>query len=422
MIGLRAFATLFAAIVIGAPAFAQTATTTTATTQANTPKPQLLSGVAAIVNDEVISISDVGQRARLLLLTLGLPASEDNLKQALPRSLEELIDEKLQLQKAKEYDLEVSDKDIEADISRIAQQNKTTLEGLYTQLRGVGVNPETLKDQTRAEIAWRRIMSGLYGSRIRISKLQIDGMLDRLKSDASETRYQLSEIFLYAPTDQDKQKVLTGANVIVQQLRQGARFQLAAQQYSNAPSAAVGGDLGWVSPAELDDAAKTALAEMTPPSLSGPIVVDDGVYIYALRAKQDGVKGAKDVALKQLLATEASKDLLNFTDANTPKCDDLEKFAQDNEGLSYADLGRVPESALTPQIQTAISGIESGQPTAILDTPNGPAKLFVCDRGQTGLQLPTRDQIEDRLYSQQIALISERDLRNLKREATIIRR
>ena len=153
MIGLRAFATLFAAIVIGAPAFAQTATTTTATTQANTPKPQLLSGVAAIVNDEVISISDVGQRARLLLLTLGLPASEDNLKQALPRSLEELIDEKLQLQKAKEYDLEVSDKDIEADISRIAQQNKTTLEGLYTQLRGVGVNPETLKDQTRAEIA-----------------------------------------------------------------------------------------------------------------------------------------------------------------------------------------------------------------------------------------------------------------------------
>lgn len=415
MIGFRTLVTALTASFLFGPALAQSGGTNA---QSNA---QLISGVAAIVNDEVISISDVGQRARLLLVTLGVPATEENLKQALPRSLEDLIDERLQLQKAAEFELTVDDKEIEASILNLAQQNGTDLNGLYASLQSVGVSPETLKDQTRAEIAWRRIMSGLYGSRIRISKLQIDGMLERLEASASETRYQLSEIFLYAPTEADKQNILNGANVIVEQLRQGARFQLAAQQYSNSPTAAVGGDLGWVSLNELDPAVRTTLESMTPPALTGPIVVDDGVYIYAVRAKQDGFKGAKDVALRQLLATANTRSKLEFNSDAFPACSALETFAE-TEGLQYADLGRVPESALSPEIQSAIQGLEIGQATQILDTPGGPARLFVCDRGQVGLQLPSRQQIEDRLYGQQVEMLSQRDLRDLKRDATIIRR
>ncbi len=418
MIGIRTFATVLAVATLSTPVIAQDSGNPV--TEA-TEKAQLISGVAAIVNDEVISISDVHQRARLLLITLGVPANEENLKQALPRALEELIDERLQLQKAAEYDLNVSEKDIEASILNLAKQNNTTLEGLYGSLRTVGVNPDTLKDQTRAEIAWRRIMSGLYSSRIRISKNQIDGMLQRLKTSASETRYQLSEIFLYAPTDADKQQVLNGANVIVQQLRQGARFQLAARQYSNSPTSAVGGDLGWVSPNELAPEVKSVIEGLTPPTLTEPIIVDDGVYIYAVRAKQDAFKGTKDVALSQLMATEATKDKLNFSASDAPQCTALEDYAATNS-LVYANLGRVAESALTPEIQAAIKDVEVGGSTDVIDTPAGPAKLFVCDKGEVGLDLPSRQQIEDRLYSQQITMLSERDLRNLKREATIIRR
>ena len=48
--------------------------------------------------------------------------------------------------------------------------------------------------------------------------------------------------------------------------------------------------------------------------------------------------------------------------------------------------------------------------------------MFVCDRRDNVEALPNRDQIQDRLYSQQLGMISERSLRNLRREATIIRR
>lgn len=419
MIGIRVFLAAAAATALSGNALPQTAPTIP--TAQEEPSAEMLAGVAAIVNDEVISISDVGQRARLMLITLGVPATEDNMKQIMPNALEELIDERLQLQKAAEYELEVSEDDVLAAVRDIAAQNQSTVDQLYQTLRAQGVNPTTLEDQMRAEIAWRRIMSGLYSSRIRISPLQIDSMLERMSVSASEERYQLSEIFLYAPTEADKQQALQGANVIVEQIRQGARFELAARQYSNSPTVAVGGDLGWVSPAELDPEVRNVLATVEPPALTTPIVVDDGVYVYAFRGKQDGSQGPDEVDLRQVLSTDSDLSALNRLTLDQPSCDTLQETAEDL-GLVYAEIGRVSEQSLSADIRNAISSVPKGDSTDVIDTQAGPAVLFVCDRGQGGLDLPSRAQIEDRLFSQQISMLSQRDLRDIRREATIIRR
>ena len=245
MIGIRTIVCGLAVSVLGVPAYAQTTTAPSATAAASQDSDaRLLGGVAAIVNDQVISISDVAQRARLLLITLGVQPSQENMQQILPRALEELIDERLQLQKAAEYEVVISEEEIDASVADMARQNQASMQELYSTLVQNGINPQTLRDQMRAEIAWRRIMSGLYSSRIRISQLQIDSTLDRMRADATEERYQLSEIFLYAPTETDRAQVMQGANVILQQIRQGARFERAAQQYSNSPTSAVGGRAG----------------------------------------------------------------------------------------------------------------------------------------------------------------------------------
>merc|ERR1711916_189342 len=137
--------------LIGTSAIAQTAELSTPTETAE-PDAQLLGGVAAVVNDEVISLSDVAQRARLLLITLGVPASDENVQQVLSRALEDLIDERLQLQKAAEYDVEISPEEIDASVFDIAAQNGSTLEELYASLGQSGIGPETLQEQMRAEI------------------------------------------------------------------------------------------------------------------------------------------------------------------------------------------------------------------------------------------------------------------------------
>ncbi|MDF1681271.1 peptidylprolyl isomerase [Ponticaulis sp.] len=424
MIGFRTLVSGLALMAFSAPAIAQTATgpATAATSEAAESSTRMLGGVAAVVNDEVISISDVASRARLLLITLGVQPSQEALRQVLPRAMEELIDERLQLQKAAEYELEIDEREIDAAVNDLARQNQTSLEGLYTTLVQNGVNPQTLREQMRAEIAWRRIINGLYGSRIRISQLQIDSTLDRMENDASEERYQLAEIFLYAPTESDRQQMMQGANVILQQIRQGARFELAAQQYSNSPTAAVGGDLGWVSPTELEPEVQEVIRATEAPAMTPPIVASDGIYIYAVRAKQDGTNGRVEVDLTQVLSATGDITALEAFRAEGHSCDTLETVVNETEGLLYAPLGRVSMDALMEQISETVRDTEVGTSAAPIETPAGPTLLYVCDRGFADIEIPDRDAIEDRLFNQQLSLMAQRELRDLKRDATIIRR
>ena len=48
--------------------------------------------------------------------------------------------------------------------------------------------------------------------------------------------------------------------------------------------------------------------------------------------------------------------------------------------------------------------------------------MYVCGRDENGNDLPTREEIEDQLFSRELSMISQRSLRNLRREATIIQR
>ena len=129
---------------------------------------QTIEGIVAIVNDEPISYSDVRERAALLLLTLGVQSpNQQQVQQITAQALDELIDEKLQLQEANEYEVEVSDQDIASAVSDMARQSGMDRDGLINVLLAAGVNPSSLQEQMRSEIAWRRIMGGLYGKSVR---------------------------------------------------------------------------------------------------------------------------------------------------------------------------------------------------------------------------------------------------------------
>ena len=182
-----------ACMALGAPAMAQDVA------PEEGPSSRTLEGIAAIVNDEPISYSDVRQRARFLLLGLGRQQpTPEQVQQVTGQALEQLIDEQLQLQEAAEYEVEIEAAEIASAVSDMARQTGTDRDTLFEQLLAAGVNPSSLEDQMRAEIAWRRIMGGLYGSRIRVSENQIDDQVERMQAAAAETQFQVSEIFLFA--------------------------------------------------------------------------------------------------------------------------------------------------------------------------------------------------------------------------------
>ncbi|MEL7031492.1 MAG: SurA N-terminal domain-containing protein [Pseudomonadota bacterium] len=387
------------------------------------PTPQQIEGIIAVVNDDPISFTDVRQRAQLLLLSLGgQQPTQEQIQQVTTQALEQLIDEKLQLQEAAEYEVEVSDDDIANSINRLAQQSGITRDVLVQSLIQSGINPASLEEQTRADIAWRRIMGGLYGSRIRISDNQISEQIKRLQADAEKEQYLLAEIFLYAPQEADKTQALTAANSIVDQLRAGAQFQLAAQRFSSAPTAATGGDMGWVVIDDFDDARVEALRGMSGPGITDPIQVEDGVYILNIRAKRDPSDSTTLVDVTRITVNDGSEASLKAALTEISDCSEIDAVVDADDNLRAVALNDLDVEDLGPEGRSMVLSTEVGQSTDIFAQSGTLAAMFVCDRKNDVEAVPDRSQVEDRLYSEQLGMISERSLRNLRREATIIRR
>ena len=387
------------------------------------PEVQQIEGVVAVVNDDPISFTDVRQRARLLLLSLGgQQPTPEQIQQFTTQALEQLIDEKLQLQEAAQYEVEVSDADIASSIDRLASQSGISRDALLQSLIQSGVNPNSLEEQTRADIAWRRIMGGLYGSRIRISDNQISERLKRLRADAQKEQFLTSEIFLYAPLDEDKVQAVAAANSILEQLRAGAPFEVAAQRFSSAPTAATGGDMGWIVLDEFDDARKTAIQEMPGPGLTAPITVEDGVYLINIRGKRDPSDSTTMVDVTRVSVNDGSEQSLQTAVSEIESCDGIDDVVNADSNLRSVALTDLNVEDLGPEGRSMVLGTDINAATDIFAQSGTLAVMFVCDRRDNVEALPNRDQIEDRLYSQQLGMISERSLRNLRREATIIRR
>jgi len=299
-------------------------------------------GIAAVVNSDIVTIHDLRQRVLFMLATTGAERDEASVQRLQRQALRNLVDEHLQMQEAGTYEVEIADEEVNASVG--------------------------------SEIAWQRIVNGLYGSRIRISDAQIDETLNQITANASKPNYRVAEIYIEATPDiGGMEGALEGANAMIQQVQSGAPFPLLAQQFSSAASAARGGDVGWVREGELRPEIDNVIKEMEPGSVSKPIQVPGGYYVVAMVEKKiseaDTLYSLKQVTVKIV------------------------------EALERTDVGGLSDP---------------------FERPDGATSIMVCKRQTTGSDIPTRDQIEDRLLDQQLAQASKRALRDLRRQATLV--
>jgi peptidyl-prolyl cis-trans isomerase SurA len=390
--------------------------------------------VAAVVNDEIISTYDLGQRVRLLIATSGVQPTQENLPQFEREALISLIDEHLQLQELKRVEKEqkftiiATDDEVNQELEGMAKQNNMTAPQFLALLAQQGVAPDTVKQQLKAQISWQQWIRGRYGSRLRIGEDQIKAMESRLAADASKPQYDVSEVFIDANRVGGMQTALNGAQQLVAQLQQGAPFAAVARQFSASATAAAGGDAGWISPGEMPPEVDAALEQLRPGQLSAPIPVKDGVYIVYLRDKRSGA-GQTLVSLKQAAVAltpqasagdiEAARVKLEALRVQIKGCGNIEKVAAGVPGVVAGDLGEAEISDLAPQFRQAAETLQVGQVSEPIRTNVGLHLVAVCGKRASGGQQLNHDQIESRLYGQQLSMISRRYMRDLRTQATI---
>ncbi|WP_296597434.1 peptidylprolyl isomerase [Phenylobacterium sp.] len=394
----------------------------------------LSESVAAVVNDDIISTYDLAQRMRLLIATSGVQPTQENLQQFQREALVSLVDEHLQFQELrrveKEQKIEIlaDDAEVNEEIAGMAQGNNMQAEQFLAFLSSRGIGVDTLKQQIRAQISWSRWIQGRYGSRLRVGDDQIAATQALLAAQASKPQYNIGEVLIDANRVGGMPQAMAGAQQLVAQMQQGAPFPAVARQFSALPTAANGGDAGWVSPGEVPPEVQAVLEQMRPGQLSQPIPVKDGVYILYLRDKRAGGDSTM-VSLKQVaigLAQGASAEdeaaaraKLAALKPQIKDCASLEATAAKTQGVIAGDLGEAELSDLAPQFREAAEKLQVNQVSDPIRTGAGMHLIAVCGRHSAGGAQADKEQIERRLRGQQLSMIARRYMRDLRNSATI---
>src|SRR6056300_767110 len=172
-------------------------------------------GIAAIVNDQVISLFDVDQRVDLVFATSGLEKSNDMRERIRQQVLRSLVDEKLQMQEADRVEIEIEDEEVDKNIKRIATENKMSYEGIQEFLKENAIEEDTLKAQIKAELAWNQFVRRSFGGRLSISDEEVDEQFEKAMRSINEPRYYVSEILLNLDSFANDEQINALSNEIV---------------------------------------------------------------------------------------------------------------------------------------------------------------------------------------------------------------
>jgi len=398
--------------------------------QRTAPAPQfrLSDGIIATVNDRIITGFDLRQRMLVLMAMTQVQPTEENIGAIQQQALNDLIDQHLQAAELAKFEqLKIGDAEIDQEIADMARQAGATPASYINFLEQGGISIPAFREQMRTEIGWRELVGGRFRDRARVGKSQVDQTMRQMTESATKPQYLIGEIYLEAARVGGMQEAMNGARQLVQQMIQGAPFMAVARQFSAAPSAARGGDAGWVVQGTVQPALQSVMDTLEAGQLSNPIPVDGGVYILYMRDKRSGASTSM-VKMKQVMVELPENADEAQVAAATQRlealrgqltCDNILTRARSEPGMLGADLGESDVADLLPQFQQVARSAEVGSISTAVRTPLGVHLLAVCDRRLGGPDAPSAQQVEARLQNQNYAMLGRRYLRDLRADALI---
>ncbi len=208
--------------------------------------------IAAVVNDDVISLFDIENRITLLIATSGMPNNPEVRTRLRQQVLRTLIDERLQVQEANRIHAVASDKEVTDAIGRIESANRMPAGSLLKALAADGIDSGSLLAQIKAGISWQKVVTRRLRPSLDIGQDEIDEVIERINSEKGTTEYLLAELFLAVEGPDQEEEVRNNLEQMLDQMRRGVSFSAMAQQFSQSASASQGGDIGWVEKGSLD--------------------------------------------------------------------------------------------------------------------------------------------------------------------------
>ena len=384
--------------------------------------------IAAVVNDEVISVYDLAARIDIAVTASGLRDGPALRRQLAPQILRSLVDERLKMQEAERLALTVGAAELAGAMRMVEERNGLAPGGLGAFLESQGLDGAAVADQVRAEIVWSKLVRHRFGASVSVGEAEIDEAIARLESDRGRPEYRVAEIFLAVESPDREDEVRAAAARLHDQLVDGVGFARIARQFSQSATAAVDGDVGWVVEGRLPSAIDDVLAEMEPGAISRPIRTRDGYHIVSLLDRRTVL--AADplddrVRLAQLVVAPDRAEALRAIGAlerlrEIEGCDALLARARvigsDESGI----LGEGALRRLPADIQAVAAALPVGRASAPLPREGGGLRvLMVCEREAAQAGRTDRDAVRQDIAGRRMEVLARRYLRDLRRAAFV---
>ncbi|RFF27229.1 MULTISPECIES: peptidylprolyl isomerase [unclassified Wenzhouxiangella] len=348
--------------------------------------------------------------------------------------LERLIMQRLQILRAEQTGIRVSDADVDNALNRVAQQNNMSLSRLRQMLEADGVEFEEFRREIRNEIITSRLQQRVVNSMDEISETEIDIALASDQIDSQE--YLLSQIVVQVPPSASPEQVRQAQSrveEIYQQLEDGMTFSAAAISYSQGSDALEGGDVGWRSTNALPRAFVEAVEGAEPGTVTEPLRTQNGFVILKVRDVRERSEvmvqeyRARHLVIgpSELVTPEEAREQAQNLKRRIEEGEDFAELAREySSDTSTANIGGLldwfPAGGYGRHIQEKVESLEPGEVSEPFRSPQGWHLVKLLDvREADRTEEIRREEAREMISEQKSQEEVDRFMRQLRSESFV---
>jgi peptidyl-prolyl cis-trans isomerase SurA len=345
-------------------------------------------GVWATVNDQPITRADTEKYYRARLTGQAAPPSQEEALSLMLSVLDELINNEVLVQRARQTGVEATDGEVEDRFTEA--KSPYTEDAFQRQLKESGMTVDDLRRNIRQQVSVQKLINREIVSKISPTDQDVTTFYNdnRAQFNVPEVTYRLAQIVVTpakdlqirnrknddATTDIEARRK---AAALVQQLRDGADFGVLAMDYSEDPNSSVsGGDLGFWPESQISDAnMRRMLANMTPGQTSDVVRLPNGYVVLRLVAKEaPGQRQLTDPQIQQTI-----RDTLRGRKEQLMRAAYLLSARDQGRIVNYLaqqvleSAGKLPEIKILPPTAAAPGVASPSAPPAPTSAPAEPA-------------------------------------------------
>ncbi len=396
---------------------------------------QFLDEIVAVVDDSVIMRSELERSAESIKKQIeasGNPIPPDDILNK--QVLEKLIVQKVQLQRAEQVGIRISDAEVDATLTNIARQNGISLAQMRSTIEADGFNFTDFRDDMRKDMITERVRYAYANSTVKVSDHEIDLFLADNQLDQGEVDIQ--HLLIAIPDGADEATVEAKramVNDLRQQLIDGADFSVIATQYSDGQKALEGGRLGWrpvnqLPPMFAEEAKSLEVGDITRPLRSA-----SGFHLVKLVDKRDKTTKLVDqykfqhlmVASDEIVSPKEGMDIINDLYQQLQQGADFATLAEEhsddvNSAPLGGDMGWRTLEGLDPRMGSIVENLEENEMSSPFQTDAGWHIVKLLDKKQADVtEEYKRQQAEQAIRQRKIQQTIESWVREIRGEAFV---